>query len=99
MADVVIEMNMRIEEESMTTEARTIFGEVLAELMASRGIPATEERIGELASSCGLAPDELVARVNGELVGHLEELAEALGLSTTERFVLAMAYAFERRAC
>jgi hypothetical protein len=38
----------------MTTETQTVFGEVLAELMADRGIPATPERFGELAAAGGL---------------------------------------------
>ncbi len=85
---------------NMTTEVRSIFGEVLTELLASRGIPATEERIGELAATSGLDPDDFVARVRGELVehvGHLKELAVALRLSVTERVVLATAYSYERR--
>jgi hypothetical protein len=87
------------EEELVSTEVRSVFGEVLAELMASRGIPATEEKIGELAAASGLDPETFVWRVRGELVehvGHLEELAVVLGLSVTEGFVLA--YAFEERS-
>jgi hypothetical protein len=38
-----------------TREARSVFGEVLVELMASRGIPATEERISALAATSGTA--------------------------------------------
>jgi hypothetical protein len=85
----------------MIMEVRSVFGEVLAELMEAREIPATEEQIGELAATSGLDPDDFIARVRGELVehvGHLEELAVALGLSVTERVVLCIAYAFEKRS-
>ncbi len=34
----------------MTTETRTVFGEVLAELMEEREVPATLERMGGLAA-------------------------------------------------
>jgi hypothetical protein len=79
----------------------SVFGEVLVEMMDARGIPATEERIGELAAASRLDPDTFIGRVRGELVehvGHLEELAVALSLSATERVVLCMAYTFEQRS-
>jgi hypothetical protein len=85
----------------MTMEVRSVFGEVLAELMEARGTPATEERIGELAGASGLDAEDLNARVTGELVehvGHLEELAVVLGLSAPERVELCIAYTFEQRS-
>jgi hypothetical protein len=86
----------------MTTETQsTVFGEDLAELMEARGIPATEERIGELAATSGLDPDRFIARVTGETlahVGHLEELALALDLSIPDMCKLALAYTFEQRS-
>jgi hypothetical protein len=71
----------------MTTEARMVFGEVLAELMEEREIPATEERMGRLADVAGLDPDRLIARVAGKRTGHvdyLEGLARVLDLSEPE---------------
>lgn len=85
----------------MTTETRsTVFGEVLGEFMEKRGIPATEERIGELAAVAGLDPDRFIARVTGETsehVGFLTDLALALDLSEPEKAALALAYTLEQR--
>ena len=84
----------------MTTETKSVFGEVLAELMESRGIPATEENIEELAVAGGLDPERVLARVSedtDEHVGHFDRVVENLELSSEEMLDLAWACAMERR--
>jgi hypothetical protein len=86
----------------MMAVGRSVFGEVLAELLESRGIPATEENIRELAIAGGLDPDLVLARVSGETdehVGAFTRVAKNLELSMDEMLELAWAYTLgERRA-
>ena len=84
----------------MTTETRTVFGEVLAELMESRGIEATEENIAEVAVAGGLDPERVVAEFSertDDYIGPFTRVAENLELSSEEMLDLAWAYAMERR--
>ena len=84
----------------MTSETKTVFGEVLGELMEARGIPSTPGNMFELASEAGLDPETFMARVAGDHDpdrGHLRGLAKRLELSETEEQHLALAYTFERR--
>jgi hypothetical protein len=84
----------------MTTETRSCFGEVLAELMEKHGVAATPANMYELAADAGLGPDAFMARVAGEreiVVGYLSGLADALELSEQEKTELAVAFTFERR--
>ncbi len=82
----------------MNTQTRaTVFGEVLGELMRSRGIPEEPEQIVELAEKSGLDPTALLARMSGEAddAGDLDGLAEELTLSRGEMRLLAKAYTYE----
>lgn len=84
----------------MTTETRSAFGEVLAELMEKRGITATPGNMFELAADAGLNPGEFMAKVAGSTdthAGSLTGLADVLELNTPEMEALAVAYTFERR--
>jgi hypothetical protein len=83
----------------MTTETRSVFGEVLAELMEARGIPATEEEIVALGERSGLDGKRLL-RDTTEVRGrrrrqNLTGLADELGLTEPEKARLAVAYVFE----
>jgi hypothetical protein len=93
--------NVERTEERMTTETRSGFGEVLAELMEKRRIPATPGNMFELAADAGLDPGEFMARVAGSMDAHagsLTGLADVLELDTPEKETLAVAYTFERRS-
>jgi hypothetical protein len=86
--------------EVSTAQTRTVFGEVLAELMESRGIEATEENVAALADKAGADAFRLKLRMRGEymdVVGGLAGLADELSLDERERTVLALAYAMEER--
>ncbi len=87
-------------EERMTTATRSVFGEVLAELMEKRGIPGTEENISELAVAGGLDPERVLARVSqdtDEHVGNFRRVVENLGLTFEEMLEFVHAYTFEER--
>jgi hypothetical protein len=84
----------------VTTETRSVFGEVLAELMEARGHAPTQENVAALADKVGLDAFRLQLRVRGEhmdFVGGLEGLADELSLDERERGRLARAYAMEYR--
>jgi hypothetical protein len=86
--------------ESLDTRA-TPFGEVLAELMLSRGIEPTPEEIIGLAERAGLDGSLVLAYAAGqstEDIGPFPGIAEELRLSLREKVALAMAYTFGRGA-
>ena len=79
----------------------TVFGEVLAEQLAERGIPDTPFRVGKLAEEAGLDGWKVLHRMadpDAEYAGPLDGLAASLELSEPEMMELAHAFAFERRA-
>jgi len=79
---------------------QTTFGEVLAELMEARGLEATPFQVGLLGEKSGLDGWQVLGRMTdagAEDPGDLGGLADALGLSESERLELAFSYAFERR--
>ena len=82
-----------------TTEARGAFGEVLAELMRSRGIEPTPENIRALGERSGLDADVLLANARGDrsddLLGGLSGLDRELALTELEKGEIAFAYAYE----
>jgi hypothetical protein len=80
---------------------QTAFGEVLAELLEARDLPVTPFKVGKLAEDAGLDGWKVINRMadaDAEDTGHLGGLADALGLSESEKIQLAFAYTFERRA-
>jgi hypothetical protein len=87
-------------EEKMTTETtRTpgAFGEVLEELMRSRGLEPVPENIRHLAETSGLDPDRLLRSMladDVEDLGPLDGLADELSLSGEEKLLLAVAYTY-----
>ena len=85
----------------MSTERRTVFGEVLAELMEGRGITPSVGNMAALAEDSRLDPDTFLARVAGERgpdLGYLTGLDDELDLSVPEKTELAIAFAFEKRS-
>jgi hypothetical protein len=82
------------------TEEKTVFAEVLAELMCDRGIDPTPEALRQLAERSGLDWAAFEARLASSRVDHpgkLGPLANELALDKNERDRLACAFAFERR--
>ena len=84
-----------------TQRVRTVFGEVLAELMEERGLEPTPAQIIALGERSGLDGQELLRDVQrGMTEGRrarqkLTGVAGELGLSEPEKARLAVAYAFE----
>jgi hypothetical protein len=79
----------------------TVFGQVLVELLESRDLEPTPFKVGKLAEEAGLDGWKLINRMadaGAEDTGYLDGLADALGLSVSEKIQLAFAYSFERRA-
>ena len=79
----------------------TVFGELLGELLESRGLSVTPAKVGKLAEEAGLdgwAVINRMASTDAEYVEGLEDLADALELSEREKAKLALAYTFERHA-
>ena len=79
---------------------QTTFGQVVAELMESRDLEVTPFQVGLLGEKSNLDGWRLLNRMtdaNAEDPGDLGGLADALGLSASERDTLALAYAFEQR--
>ncbi len=85
----------------MTEEMRkTVFGEVLAEFLEARDMPPAIPYVEGLAESVGIDAEKLIARIedpNAEHPGHLEEMADRLGLSRRERKELSFAFTYELR--
>ena len=78
----------------------TTFGEVLVQLMEARGLAVSPFAVGQLAEDAGLDGWKVINRManaDAEDPGDLGGLADALGLSESERLELAFSYAFERR--
>lgn len=77
----------------------TVFGEVLSELMESRGIEATAEAVAALAERSGIDPNKLLARAaEGKDFGSLNtRLIDELALEEGEVGRLSWAFAYERR--
>jgi hypothetical protein len=79
---------------------QTTFGEVVAELLESRGLEASPFAVGKLAEDCGLDGWKVLGRMADPAnrgPRDLGSLANALDLSEAERDELAFAFAFERR--
>jgi hypothetical protein len=79
----------------------TTFGQVLAELMEAQGLEVSPFKVGKLAEEAGLDGWKLINRMadaGAEDTGYLDGLADALGLSVSEKVQLAFAYRFECRA-
>ena len=79
---------------------QTVFGQVLAELIESRGLEVSPFAVGQLAEQSGLDGWKVLGRMTdagAEDPGDLGGLADALGLGESERLELAFSYAFERR--
>jgi hypothetical protein len=82
-----------------TQSPTTVFGEVLGELMRSRGIPEEPESFAELAEKSGLDLPTFRARIGGDVDADLVDLwglAQELGLSRQEMRLLARAYTYEK---
>jgi hypothetical protein len=74
------------------------FGRVLGALMESRNRSGSIPEMMVLAEETGLDVDVFMERVSGNMsadLGDLTPVAEALGLTNTERRILAKAYTFE----
>ncbi len=79
---------------------KTVFGEVLAELLEARDMPAAIDYVEGLVEPTSIDGEKLVARIEGtstEHPGDLGELADRLELSRWERRALAFAFAYEQR--
>jgi hypothetical protein len=79
----------------------TVFGQVLTELLESRGLEVSPFAVGKLGEENGVDGWRLINRMAGADeadAGYLDGLADALGLSVSEKIQLAFAYSFERRA-
>ena len=79
---------------------QTVFGQVLAELIESRGLEVTPFKVGKIAEQSGLDGWKVLGRMadaGAEDPGDLGGLADVLGLSESERLELAYAYSFEQR--
>ncbi len=77
----------------------TVFGEVFAELLEARGLPATPFKVGLLAERAGLDGWKVLNRMadaGAEYPGPLDGLADELDLSEPEKMRLAFAHTFER---
>ncbi len=78
----------------------TVFGEVLAELLETRGLEATPFKVGKLAEDAGLDGWKVLDRMadaSANYGGSLDGLVTALALSRWEMRELAHAFAFEQR--
>ena len=78
----------------------TTFGAVLCELLESRGLPVSPFAVGRLSEDAGLDGWKVINRMadaGAEDTGYLDGLANALGLSESEKIELSYAYAFEQR--
>jgi hypothetical protein len=83
----------------MASEQKTAFGRVLGSLMESRGVPATREKMAELAEKSGLDAEGFLAHVTEGVQDYVQDLSgldEELGLSQTEMLLLANAYVWEK---
>jgi hypothetical protein len=79
------------------TEQKTVFAEVLAELMQARGIDPTPETMRQLAERSGLDWAAFEARLASSDVDHpggLGPLADELALDVYEQVRLALAFSF-----
>ena len=85
----------------MTEEmTKTVFGEVLAELLEKRDMPARLAYVRGLVKRTSMDAERLIARIEGTSMKHpgeLEELADRLELTSQERHELAFALAYEMR--
>jgi hypothetical protein len=78
--------------------SKSVFGEVLVELLEEHGVGTYELALRGLARQTGLNADLLIARMYSpdvERPGDLDLLADYLKLAPTERARLARAYALE----
>jgi hypothetical protein len=79
---------------------QTTFGQVLVELLEARGLPVSPFAVGQLAEDAALDGWKVINRMadaGAEDAGYLDGLADALGLSESEKIQLAYAYSFEQR--
>ncbi len=75
---------------------RTVFGEVLAELLEARDMPPVRPFVEGLVRRTSIDGEKLIRRIedpNAEHPGDLEEMADRLGLSRRERRELSFAFA------
>lgn len=82
------------------TEPKTVFAEVLAELMRDKGVDPTPEAMRQLAERSGLDWAAFEARLASGSVAHPDNLgllADELVLGENERDRLAHAFTFGRR--
>jgi hypothetical protein len=87
-----------------TQRVRTVFGEVLAELMEERGLEPTPAQIIALGERSGLDGQDLLRDVQRGITRggrrarkKLTGLADELGLTEPEKVRIALAYTFEDR--
>ncbi len=80
----------------------TVFGEVLAELLAARDMPAVIPYVRGLMRPTGTDGEKLIQRIEGSWAGHpgdatMGALSDRPKLSERERLELAFAMTFEDR--